>query len=65
MEKHGVTGRIAAPSRIEPADLLRQIDDAVAARTPCQLYVPDLCIAAGNDDRAAIDRRRYDMLKAN
>ena len=65
MEKHVVTGRIAAPADVAPAQLLDQIDKAVAKRSPCQIYVPDLCIAAGQDNRASIDKRRFDMLVGN
>lgn len=65
MEKHVVTGRIAAPPDIEPADLLDQIDKAMGKRSPCKLYAPDLCEAAGLADRAAIERRRFNMLRGN
>ncbi|NNE24148.1 MAG: prenyltransferase, partial [Rhizobiales bacterium] len=65
MEKHVVTGRIAAPADVAPEKLLDQIDKAVAKRSPCQIYIPDLCIAAGQDNRASIDKRRFDMLIGN
>lgn len=65
MEKHVVTGRIAAPPNLEPANLLDQLDQALARRDPCRLYAPDLCIAAGADSRAETERRRFDMLRGN
>lgn len=63
--KHVVNGRIAAPPELSPVDLLRQLDAAVSKREACQIYVPDLCEAAGLSDRAATERRRYDMLMGN
>lgn len=65
MEKHVVTGRIAAPRHFDPGQLLAQLDQALAKRGPCQLYAPDLCIAAGNERRASVDRRRFDLLRNN
>ncbi len=62
VEKHVVTGRIAAPEDVRPADLLAQLDEAIAKREPSSLYTPDLCLAAGQDRRAAMERRRFDML---
>ncbi len=58
-----VTGRIAAPPDLEPAALLAQIDDAMAKRPPCRVFSPELCRAAGLNDRARIEQRRFDMLK--
>ncbi len=62
MEKHVVTGRIAAPPHIAPRDLLAGIDEAVAKRAPCQIYMPGLRRAAGDDRQAAVDERRFAML---
>jgi tetratricopeptide (TPR) repeat protein len=62
-EKHIVRGRIAAPPDVAPTELLRQLDAAMAQRAPCRIYTPDLCLAAGLTDRAAIERRRFDMLQ--
>ena len=64
-EKHVVTGRIAAPPQLTPADLLDQLDKALAKRGTCQLYAPDLCHAAGAYSRAAVERRRFDMLRGS
>lgn len=65
MEKHVVTGRVAAPRQVEPLRLLEQLDSAVAKRAPCQLYVPELCAVAGLERRAAVERRRFDLLSGN
>jgi len=65
IEKHIVTGRIAAPPSITPSALLDQIDRAVDTNGSCQIYAPDLCIAAGNPDRERVARRRFDMLSKN
>ena len=64
-EKHVITGRIAAPPDMAPADLLARIDKAIAALGDCRLYAPDLCRAAGQTDRAETEERRFRMLKAN
>lgn len=61
-DEHVVAGRIAAPPDIEPADLLRQLDQAIAARPPCRIYAPALCEAAGLHERGAMERRRFDMI---
>ena len=62
VEKHVVTGRIAAPADFDPRQLLGQLDAAVAKREPCRIYAPDLCEAAGLADRAALERRRFEMI---
>ncbi len=65
MEKHVVTGRIAAPPDIAPARLLNLIDRAIEKRKGCHLYAPDLCAAAGLTAREQIDRRRFSLLMDN
>ena len=65
VEKHVVTGRIAAPGHVDPGQLLDQLDEALAKRSPCQLYAPDLCVAAGLGSRARIEQRRLDLLRGN
>ena len=65
LEKHVVVGRIAAPMHVDPSYLLNQLDEAIAKRAPCQIYVPDLCDAAGAEARADVDRRRFQMLSGN
>lgn len=65
MEKHVVTGRIAAPPDIAPARLLDLIDRGIEKRGTCQLYAPDLCAAAGQLAREQIDRRRFILLTDN
>ncbi len=65
VEKHVVSGRIAAPPGIEPARLMDSIDRAIEKRERCQLYAPDLCAAAGLTARERIDRRRFALLTGN
>ena len=65
LERHVVVGRIAAPEHVDPGYLLDQLDKAVAKRNPCQLYAPGLCVAAGVESRAEVDKRRFDMLTGN
>jgi tetratricopeptide (TPR) repeat protein len=62
VEKHVVTGRIAAPPDFDPSELLRQLDLAMAKRESCRVYSPDLCEAAGLADRATFERRRFGMI---
>lgn len=63
LEKHVVTGRIAAPADFDPRELLRQLDAAIAKRQACRIYVPDLCEAAGFAERATFERRRFEMIR--
>ncbi|MDJ0608563.1 MAG: hypothetical protein QNJ67_06260 [Kiloniellales bacterium] len=65
IEKHVVTGRIAAPNHMDPQHLLDQLDQALAKRPQCQLYVPDLCVAAELDKRAGVESRRFTLLTNN
>jgi tetratricopeptide (TPR) repeat protein len=65
MEKHVVIGRIAAVAHVDPVQLLDQLDKAVARRSGCQLYAPDLCAAAGFEPRASVEKRRFDLLTRN
>lgn len=62
LEKHVVRGRIAASANVDARELLRQIDTAIAKREPCKIYSPQLCEAAGLPERAAFEKRRYDMI---
>jgi len=65
MEKHIVIGRIAAAPRVDPAQLLDQLDKAMAKREGCHLYAPDLCAAVGLEARASVEKRRFDLLTRN
>jgi hypothetical protein len=63
--KHVVAGKIAAPPDMSPRDLLNQLDAGIKELSPCQLYSPDLCRAAGLSERAEVEQRRFDMLTNN
>ena len=65
VEKHVVTGRIAAAPHVDPVQLLAQLDKAVAKRSGCQLYAPGLCAAAGFEPRASVEKHRFDLLTRN
>jgi len=65
VERRIVVGRIAAAPDVDPVQLLDQIDKALAKRSGCQLYVPDLCLAAGLQARASVEKRRFDLLTRN
>jgi tetratricopeptide (TPR) repeat protein len=61
-EKHIVTGRIAVPADIEPNDILNKIDSALKDTPENRIFAPDLCRAAGMEDRARIEERRFNLL---
>jgi hypothetical protein len=65
VERRIVVGRIAAAPDVDPVQLLDQIDKALARRSGCKLYVPDLCLAAGFQGRASVEKRRFDLLAHN
>lgn len=62
-EQNVVTGRIAVPPELDLAEFIDQLHAAVEARTPCQIFAPDLSVAAGRDDRLPFERRRFEMLR--
>lgn len=62
-QKHVVTGRISAPPDINPAHLLKQVDLALKDTPENRIFSPDLCRAAGLEDRAKIEERRFKMLR--
>lgn len=61
-KKTVIRGKVAAPPGMDPRELLDQLDAAIVKRTPCRLYVPDLCEAAGLVERASVERRRFNMV---
>lgn len=61
--KHVITGRIAAPPDMDVKKLLRQLDAAMSKRPSCHLYAPALCEAAGLAERAAVETRRFNMIR--
>ncbi len=63
--KHVVAGKIAAPPDISADELLKQLDAGIKELSPCQLYAPELCRAAGLHERADVEQRRFDMLTNN
>jgi len=54
----------AAPGNMDPKTLLDQIDAAVNNEPQNRVFSPSLCRAAGFDDRALIEGRRFQMLSA-
>jgi len=61
-EKLVVTGRIAIPLDIKPETILENIDSALVGTPENRVFSPDLCRAAGLEDRARIEERRYSLL---
>jgi hypothetical protein len=62
---HVAAGQIAAPPDMTPEELLSQLDTALKDLGSCHLYSPELCLAAGLSERAAIEQRRFDLLTEN
>jgi hypothetical protein len=65
VDQHVVMGQIAAPPDWDPRELLRQLDAAMARLPGCSIYVPGLCEAADQPERAAVEKRRFKMIAAN
>jgi tetratricopeptide (TPR) repeat protein len=61
-EKNVVTGRIAVPPDIKPKTILKIIDNSLKDTPESRVFSPDLCRAAGLEDRARIEERRYNLL---
>ncbi|WP_413720654.1 hypothetical protein [Silicimonas sp. MF1-12-2] len=62
-EEHKVVhGRIAVHPDIPPAEALARIDAAYQELAGARLFSPELCDAAGQPERATLERRRFDML---
>ena len=64
-EKHVVVGKVAAPPSIDPVSLLESLDGALADTDGCSIYIPSLCQAAGENQRATVEQRRFSMLVNN
>lgn len=63
-EEHQVIhGRIAVHPDIPPAEALVRIDRAYDGLAGARLVSPDLCDAAGQSERATLERRRFEMLR--
>jgi hypothetical protein len=64
-EHHVVMGQIAAPPDLSAVDLQTALDAAREGTDTIRLMVPDLAQAAGDDARAEVEERRYEMLAAS
>jgi len=62
-KKHVVTGRIALPPGMRAEEVLEKIDSALKDTPESRVFSPALCRAAGFEDRARIEERRFDLLK--
>ena len=65
VEKNIVTGKIAAPPEMTPKQLLAELDRALAKKPACRVYSPELCTAAGEEDRALVEARRFAMTRSS
>lgn len=61
-DMHVVTGYIAVPPELTAKEILNEIDRALDGQPENRIFSPELCIAAGMDDRARIEQKRYDFL---
>lgn len=61
-KKHIVTGRIAVPPAVDPKDIVAKIDACLKDTPETRMFSPDLCRAAGLQDRARIEERRFNLL---
>lgn len=64
-QKHIVKGRVAAPPDYDPALLLAHIDAELKKLQGCEFYSPDLCKAAGLDDRRKGEEEKFEVLVAD
>ncbi len=62
-EKHVVTGLIAVPQDMSPKTILEKIDSVLKETPESRIFSPDLCSAAGFEDRARIEERRFNLLR--
>ena len=65
VEKNIVTGKIAAPPEMTPKQLLAELDRALEKKPACRVYSPELCTAAGEEDRALVEARRFAMTRSS
>lgn len=61
-EHRVVAGKLCAPPSVQADQLLAAVDRLLSANADVRLFIPDLAEAAGQPDRAAIERRRTQML---
>jgi hypothetical protein len=65
VEKNIVSGKIAAPPEMTPKQLLAELDRALEKKPACRVYSPELCTAAGEEDRALVEARRFAMTRSS
>lgn len=65
IHKNIVKGRIASPKDISAKELLEQIDKIIDSLVGCEIYSPNLCQQADYDNRAEIEKRRFNLLIDN
>lgn len=61
-EHHVVTGKLCVPPSVEPAALLRRLDELQVEDSGVRLLIPELSRSAGEAGRAEFETRRLDML---
>lgn len=65
IKKNIVKGRIACPRDISAIELLAEIDKIIDAKLGCQIYSPQLCRQTGDENRAAVELKRYELIVEN
>ncbi|MGE0326229.1 MAG: prenyltransferase [Polyangiaceae bacterium] len=64
-EHRVVTGKLCIPPDLDPLDILKAIDRAVAESGAVQLFIPELCALVGDTERAEVESRRLAMIQEN
>jgi hypothetical protein len=64
-EKNIVSGKIAAAPEMAPQQLLAELDEALKKKPNCRVYSPSLCKAAGEQRRAEVESRRFEMTRSS
>ena len=63
-ENSVVTGKLCAPQSLSAGDLLKALDGLVEKAPGVRLLAPDLARAAGDAQRAEIEKRRMSMIES-
>ncbi len=62
-EHRVVAGKLCAPPTMAPREVMAALDGVLGAVPEVRVYVPDLVAAAGDSQRADVERRRMAMLE--
>jgi hypothetical protein len=60
-----ISGKLCAPPSLSAPELLAAVDRVLASAPGVRLFAPELCVAAGQLERAQVERRRTAMLASD